>query len=40
MRKALFLGLLAISLVGISLARQKKQPAKQPGKQAVKKKLE
>ncbi|MFZ8784019.1 hypothetical protein [Thermocrinis sp.] len=39
MRKALFLGLLAIGLVGISLAQQKKQPAKQPGKQAVKKEV-
>ena len=39
MRKALFLGLLAIGLVGISLAQQKKQPAKQPGKQTVKKEV-
>jgi len=36
MKKALFLGLLAIGLVGISTAQQKKQPAKQPQKQAAK----
>jgi len=36
MKKALLLGLLAIGLVGISTAQQKRQPAKQPQKQAAK----
>ncbi len=39
MKKALLLGLLAIGLVGISTAQQKKQPAKQPQKQAAKKEV-
>lgn len=39
MKKALLLGLLAIGLVGISPAEQKKQPAKQPRKQAAKKEV-
>lgn len=39
MKRALLLGLLAIGLVGISPAEQKKQPAKQSGKQAAKREV-
>ncbi len=39
MKKALLLGLLAIGLVGISTAQQKRQPAKQPQKQAATKEV-